>query len=251
MSLHEEIAECKEHGQYKVTVLSIGGREFRSDGCPLCDRDERDHPILVPEVTEREIIRELNGRMGIEPEFYGATFENFETPTPQLKAAKKAVQSLISGEKKKILMIGLNGTGKTHLGCAALHAVGAGRIITAYEMSIDIRSTYTPKSGESELSRMEYYASLPLLVIDEVGRAAGDSIERWFSHIIDKRHTRGLPLILISNNHDKKTCRAGGCPDCIENYLTEDVMSRLGEGGVLLRFNGENWRKKKNGGMGA
>jgi hypothetical protein len=49
---------------------------------------------------------------------------------------------------------------------------------------------------------------------------------------------------LISNKHDRKTCTRGGCVDCIENYLAEDSMSRLSQGGVILRFSGQDFRRK-------
>ena len=58
-------------------------------------------------------------------------------------------------------------------------------------------------------------------------------------------HTRGLPTIIISNKHVRKYCPTGGCPDCLENYLSGDVMSRLTENGVLLQFNWADWRKRR------
>ena len=36
-----------------------------------------------------------------------------------------------------------------------------------------------------------------------------------------------------------------GCEQCLENFISEDVMSRLAENGVLLRFTGDDWRKTK------
>jgi len=84
-----------------------------------------------------------------------------------------------------------------------------------------------------------------MLAIDEVGRTKGSDAElNWLSYIIDKRHTRDLPTIIISNKHVRKYCPLGGCPECLENYLSGDVMSRLTEGGVLLQFNWEDWRKR-------
>ena len=61
----------------------------------------------------------------------------------------------------------------------------------------------------------------------------------------DKRHTRGLPLMLISNKHTRKTCPDGGCQNCLENYISEDIMSRLAEDGHLVNMIGEDYRRKK------
>jgi hypothetical protein len=67
----------------------------------------------------------------------------------------------------------------------------------------------------------------------------------WLSYIVDKRHTRKLPLILISNKHVKKTCEQSGCADCVENYLPQDVMSRLSENSALITMTGEDMRRGK------
>jgi len=43
----------------------------------------------------------------------------------------------------------------------------------------------------------------------------------------------------------RKYCPTKGCPDCLENYLSGDVMSRLTDNGVLLQFGWADWRKTK------
>ena len=118
--------------------------------------------------------------------------------------------------------------------------------MTMYEVSTTIRASYTAKAEHTELEIVDGLARLPLFVIDELGRTkGGEADQNWLSYILDKRHVRKLPTILITNKHVKKACADGGCPDCLENYITEDVMSRLSEDGVLLKFTGEDWRKKR------
>jgi DNA replication protein DnaC len=92
-------------------------------------------------------------------------------------------------------------------------------------------------------------ARLPLLAIDEIGRTkGGDAEANWLSYIIDKRHVRGLPLILISNKHAHSDCPNQSedkvCADCLEYYIGEDIMSRLCDGGVMLKFSGADYRKR-------
>jgi DNA replication protein DnaC len=228
---------CPIHGEYEDETFRVGPRVVTVTTCPECDiEDQHEAP---------ESIEDMNRRMNIEREFWGATFDNFDTPTVELMKSRDAIKRVCNGITKKAVMIGTNGTGKTHLGCAALHFVGSGRIMTAYEIGTAIRATYVPGCKRTELDVIEPLALMPLLVIDEIGRSkGGDADERWFSYIVDKRHTRGLPIILISNKHDRKTCTRGGCVDCIENYLTEDSMSRLSQGGVILRFSGQDFRRK-------
>ena len=85
-----------------------------------------------------------------------------------------------------------------------------------------------------------------MLAIDEIGRTKGSDAEtNWLSYIVDKRNSRGLPLVLISNKHTRKTCSDGGCQNCLENYISEDIMSRLSEDGHLVTMCGEDYRRKK------
>ena len=157
----------------------------------------------------------------------------------------QTVKRLIAGEIQQIVMTGSNGTGKTHLAIAAVKEL-KGKIYTMYEITTRIRQSYSPRADETELEIVDELARLPMLAIDEVGRTKGSDAElNWLSYIIDKRHTRGLPTIIISNKHVRKHCPNGGCPDCLENYLSGDVMSRLTDNGVLLQFNWADWRKIK------
>lgn len=189
--------------------------------------------------------------MNIEKEFFDASLDNFVTPTPELQHNLIRVRELVAGNVKKIVMLGKHGNGKTHLGCAALQILG-GRILTMYEISTLIRASYTVRATETELEIVQELAHLPLLVIDEIGRTkGGDAEANWLSYIIDKRHVRKLPLILISNKHARADCKeklldgSQGCPDCLENYIGEDIMSRLCEDGVLLKFSGDDYRKRR------
>lgn len=241
--------ECEKHGAFEETghFIREWGKTYWA-GCRECaaeeEEKERERQRFEEQQREHSRLESENVRMNIEPEFYAATFDTFEAATEELKHHKEKVQELVTGAIKKIVMTGKNGTGKTHLACAALHAI-RGRIMSMYEISATIRASYAQHAQDSEIEIVDKLARVPLLVIDELGRTKGSDTEaNWLSYIIDKRHTRGLPLILISNKHVRKSCEKGGCPDCLENYIGEDIMSRLVNNGVLLRFQGEDWRKR-------
>jgi DNA replication protein DnaC len=153
---------------------------------------------------------------------------------------------LVKGETGKLVFLGKNGTGKTHLGISAVKALG-GEIRTMYEISSIIRESYTHRGNASELEIVGRFASIPLLVIDEIGRTKGSDAEyNWLSYIIDKRHVRRLPLILISNKHAMKNCKEpGGCKDCIDNYLSDDMISRISQDGKIIDFTWEDYRRVK------
>lgn len=232
---------CNKH---KVNIEDIKGKYgFTFSGkCPVCEAElEKEEATTMRDIQRQTQLR-LFRQMNIEPEFYSATLENFITNTTEQKKGVSAIEKLVSGEKKKIVMLGKNGTGKTHLAIAAVKKIG-GAIYTMNEINIRIRASYAPSAIETEGAILEALIRLPLLVIDELGRTKGSDAEKnTLSHIIDRRHQRYLPLILISNRHYKGDCPNGECPDCFENFIGEDTMSRLAQDAILLRFYGDDWR---------
>lgn len=237
------MAYCEKHKIEYVDIYKIGGIAY-GRRCPECMADE-DAAIERREKERQEYDRIQKIKdMNIEPMFLEASLDNFTAGTPELEKAVDSVRKLIAGEIQQIVMTGKNGTGKTHLAVAAVKELG-GRILSMYEITARIRASYTSMARETELHIVDELSHLPLLAIDELGRTKGSDAEtNWLSYIIDKRHSRSLPTIIISNKHVKKDCPAHGCDQCLENYISEDIMSRLSEGGILLRFTGDDWRKK-------
>ena len=238
---------CAKHGPFLGAVYSSPSGKQYELACPVCIRERGEaqaaRELAASREQERLMKRDVNLSMNIEPAFYEATFDSFVADTAELKHHVERVQALVAGDVTKIIMAGRHGTGKTHLACAALHVLG-GKIMTMYEISATIRGSYAAGSERTELEIVDDLASQKLLVIDEIGRTKGsDSEANWLSYIIDKRHVRGLPLILISNKHVKMDCPKSGCEHCFENFIGEDIISRITEGGILLRFTGADWRK--------
>jgi putative replication protein len=230
--------KCEKHG---IEYPSVGHRYVF---CPEC-QFEGITKLITKEFNDEQVRKEYYDKScNIEPMYRNATIESFKADTPEQQKAKQAVQNLISTKSGKIVFLGSNGTGKTHLAIAAVRKL-AGKILTMYEIGTRIRASYT-REFETELDIVDELARLPMLAIDEIGRTKGSEAEtNWLSYIIDKRHTRNLPTILISNKHARKTCKSNGCPDCLENYISEDIMSRLREDGVAITFTGPDYRAIK------
>jgi DNA replication protein DnaC len=237
------LVTCEKHNIQYESEENVSGITFYKQ-CPKCFEEFMQKQEA--ENRKSEEMKRINNfrKMNIEPEFYEATLDNFNANTPDLKKAVEAIKKLLSGEIQQIIMVGRNGTGKTHLAVAAVKKLH-GAIYSMYEIITRIRATYMPHAEETELDVVDELARLPLLAIDELGRTGGSNSENnWLSYIIDKRHVRNLPTIIISNKHILKDCPVGGCRDCLENYISEDIMSRLIQRGLLLRFNGEDWRRR-------
>jgi len=156
----------------------------------------------------------------------------------------KIAENYAAAPNGKLVMLGNNGTGKTHLAVSVLKQTG-GIIYTVFEINVKIRQSYNGTSKEWEV--LQELCETKLLVIDEIGRTKGSDFElNWISHVINKRHENMLPLILISNRHLSSDCPLGkeGCPNCLEKYFDNDVISRLIEDGIVMKFTGDDYRKK-------
>jgi DNA replication protein DnaC len=246
---------CPIHGDYEGEMVKTLSAIFDDtdtkipEPCPLCidnqERDFRERERIKDEKIERDTLERQRKNWNIEPMYYDSTLDNYYPTTDVQHKAKAAIQNMIETKGGKIVLLGKNGTGKTHLAICAVKELD-GKILSMYEITTRIRATYTHNAKETELDVVDELARLNMLAIDEIGRTKGSDAEtNWLSYIIDKRHTRGLPLILISNKHLRKHCPKSGCQDCLDNYISEDIMSRLSEDGILINLDGEDYRKTK------
>lgn len=240
------MAFCEKHGiDYEQNPHNIMGRTFLAGTCPECDKEYEAQLEAQEERGRRIGYESLNKRCNIEPMYYDSTLDNFEAVTPEQTRALEYARAMVKDKAGKLVLLGANGTGKTHLAVAVVRAL-EGSIFSMYEITTRIRASYVSGAEKTELEIVEELARRSMLAIDEIGRTKGSDAEtNWLSYIIDKRHTRGLPLILISNKHTRKTCPEKGCQNCLENYISEDVMSRLSEDGHLVTMTGDDYRKKK------
>ena len=238
------MAHCEKHGDYTEQTTDIFGFILRT-GCPACEkeRDEIEYQEGVRQAKEAE--RERLESLNIEPMYFTSTLDNFIAGSPEQIRALEYARAMVQDRAGKLVLLGSNGTGKTHLAVGIVRVLG-GAIYSMYEITTRIRASYVSGAKENELQIVDELARIPMLAIDEIGRTKGSDAEtNWLSYIIDKRHTRGLPLMLISNKHTRKTCPDGGCQNCLENYISEDIMSRLAEDGHLVNMIGEDYRRKK------
>lgn len=235
------IVKCQknpDHPDFEALVYVEDGKETVFTVCPECQKE-------AEQKQEREKRIYACQQANVEPEFYDKTFDDFIAETDSQKNALEAVKEMKAGNLKKIVMLGSYGTGKTML-ASILARDMRGKIYSMYEISTMIRQSYTVKAEKSELEIVNELASVPFLAIDEVGRTNGSNSEKnWLSYILDKRHVRRLPFILISNGHLSRNCPNNGCDKCFENYMDGDVISRLRQDSKVIDIVGKDYRAKK------
>jgi DNA replication protein DnaC len=152
--------------------------------------DEKKRIITLCEQKKRDkLIREWRKR-GITPRFYDATWENWKAETPE---QKEILEKVKQAWEKNFLIVGGNGTGKTHL-AMCLAKDGATYCLTP-ELFRTVRENLN-----IEQETIDEYGTCKLLILDEAGRQKGTDFERnLLFEIIDKRWSNMLPTTIIGN----------------------------------------------------
>ena len=222
--------------------------------CPDCiDKADRKQKAIENQQKEKRR-KEWFKDIGVKADYETATLGTYEAKTESQKAALNACKLLKDGGIKKLILLGSNGVGKTHLASALVKLMN-GKIITAYEMFALYRSCFSGQNSEIEL--LHQFSTYPLLVIDEFGRTKGSEAEENFlSAILDARHSDGLPTMILSNlirkrdclhyQNNKDACKTRNCKGCLEMWLTSDLISRLREDTEVIVIEGEDYRRKKS-----
>lgn len=241
---------CPNHGSYTrhALQLDISGREslVRHSGCPCCLREK----LSVAEAAlKNNRVAELLENARIARRFAHCELDNYEAVNADAALNRQACEAYADNWPKHLaagtsmVMVGSCGTGKNHL------AVGlAKKIIRDHLASVlitdvmritrAVKSTWRNDAPRSEADVLDYYASLDLLIIDEVGVQLGSPSElAILQEVINSRYESMLPTILISNLTLKQ----------LQDSVSERIVDRVTEGGNnQLVFNWESYR-----GMGA
>lgn len=245
------VHECQIHGEVPCDVFVFNGKPSPT-GCPICEREEEKRLEAEKELRRKEKEREAQieryHEMNVEAEYWDKTMDDYKPIVESQRKAKAAVEKLIAQKHGKVILLGTNGSGKTHLGTMAVKALG-GKVLTMYEISCMIRQSYSSLAKRTELEIVEELAAIPMLFIDEIERSKGSKSEMdWLSYILDKRHTRRLPFMLGTNSHLSKDCPNGKnhCNMCFENFLGNDILSRLGQDSeIVTMYDAPDYRRRK------
>lgn len=174
---------------------------------------------------------------GVPSRFAEASFFNFECRTENEKVCFDKVIEFTSRENNDgvLLMTGAKGTGKTHLGTAAVRDT-QGRYVSMEDLIYKVESSLNFKSPQTEEEVFTDFSTVKFLVIDEVGRSLKREKEiEILSYILRKRYDNQLPTIVISNLEKKVLLK----------NLGEAVVDRLRETATSIEFTGESYRLLK------
>lgn len=237
---------CEKHGTYSWHHIKYENGLENHFQCPKCIEEENEKENAKFEAMEKQRIIDSYIASNIEKEFWEKDFEDYKPENETQNKALETVKQIVEKKSGKVILLGSNGVGKTMLASVAVKKLG-GKILSMYEITTLIRQSYTNKATQTELEIVNELASIPFLAIDELGRTKGSDAElNWLSYVLDKRHVRNLPFMIMSNTHLMSKCKSGGCSQCFENYVNNDILSRLRQNTVIINVNGSDYRAKKN-----
>jgi DNA replication protein DnaC len=248
--LPEQEYNCPKHGIYRGKPVKLSFVEHLVDPvCPKCAEESEAFEAAEKEKRkaaeqEEDRIRSLK-ELNIRHKFWDESFATFDPYTEELKHHYRICLDFSRNpEGRMLVMLGNNGNGKNHLAASILKVTG-GVKYTVYEIELMMKQSF---SGETqEWKFIQHLCEVEMLVIDEIGRTKGGNWElNWLSHVINRRYEDLLPTVLMSNKHLKETCPQGkkGCLDCIQEWVGNDILSRIIESGVVLNFTGKDYRER-------
>lgn len=226
---------CETHGAYISELIDLGFKSIKK-GCPQCNekrRLEREaddarraaHQAQVDAIAATKRLRNA----GVPLRFEGKTLESYLTSNEGQEKAKAACQALVDAmlagkEPPNLIMTGKPGTGKTHLSCGIVLALYGQRKVKRVDLPDlirEIRATWRKDSEYTEETVLDWYGSLDLLIIEEVGTGSGSDDERArIFQVINRRYEAMLPTVVVTNLPLNE----------LRDEMGERVIDRLREG---------------------
>ena len=203
--------------------------------------------LAAPAILSRERSIERRQRLAKFPS--SASLESFDWSFNAKTIPRGPLEELASGEfitrGDNVALVGKSGLGKSHLiqgigrACCALgHRV---RYVTSAELLEDLTSA----AGDKTLpSRIRYYRSFDLLIIDEFGF---DKLERreypespsLLYKVVDARSGRGSTAFVTNVDFSDWTDYLGDPP------LVMALLDRVVDNAVVIRFEGKSYRQHR------
>jgi DNA replication protein DnaC len=239
--------QCGKHGPYqsKGSRLVRFKREWWSP-CPQCESERLEAQRVADaerKAYERQVRMELVlGKAAIPARFLNRTLENYMAINAAQKHALHASREYLAKfpvharSGRGLVFAGRPGTGKSHLAVAILRKVietHAGVYTTCSDFIRAIRSTWHREAERTEAQVLNDYASIPLLVLDEIGVAFGTAgEEKHLFDLLDRRYRELLPTIILTNED----------ADGLRKFVGDRVFDRLRETSDWVPFTWDSYR---------
>lgn len=223
----KDFGVCEIHGKYPRYKTGSDGVNRAIPTCEKCRKAKR---------IERSL-----GRTNTPKRFYKCTFDNYITTTHEqgiaLNQCRTYAENFIDHKSNGtcLILCGDPGTGKNHLATAIIKHVIKDHYTAERIKATEYLDKYWGKSFSEREELIKSISDIDLLMIDEVGRSSNaKAAQDAFFRLIDARYEAQLPTLIATNLNR----------DGLIEVLDTAAYDRLRQGGVLLTFSWESYRKK-------
>jgi DNA replication protein DnaC len=243
--LERRPAKCTDHGDF-ISVVRRNGTAEAVSGCPTCAAAKRE----IDELNQKRFdFRMLQLEVARIPQrFAKKTFTDFHAEDSAQQTALDACVAYVNDFSKHrrdgrcMLLLGLVGTGKTHLSVAVIKQLIDEQMVraiyrTASGILGDIKATFNDRQGPNEADILHEVVAADLLVLDEVGATKQSEFElATLFTIINGRYEQNRPTIIVSNLS----------PSELNDAIGMRCVDRIRENGCIgIPFEWESHRGKE------
>lgn len=225
---------CEKHGDFeRITLIGKayrGVENVKHSQCPECVKAE----LADIEASLRALrVADLIDNAGIARRFEACEFDNYQAINQDAAKNLASCQRYTHSWPERLkagtglVMTGNCGTGKNHLAVSIAKSIirdhlAKVEITDVMRLTRAVKSTWRHNAEMTEEDVIERFASLDLLIIDEVGVQFGSPTEMTIlQEIINARYESILPTILISNLTF----------DQLKETIGERIVDRVTDGG--------------------
>ena len=222
-------AFCEQHGKYEA-FLNTGTGEIST--CPECEKE-----VEQQKQAQKHIEAIISRVDGVSKKYRNAGFRNFKITEKNRAAFSRVLKFAKEPKNTWLLLLGENGTGKTHLAHAVLKLTG-GIYREFDDIALEILDAQNGH-GNGQVAIINKYSYTPMLVVDEVDKVKNtEGRITWLNDILRKRYNELLPVILCGNI-DLKTLY-----NRIELNGGRALRNRIEEVGEVVLCDWESFRPK-------
>ena len=143
-------------------------------------------------------------------------------------------------ERRNVVFIGQPGTGKSHLSIAiGIKALLKGHKVLFSQVNEMLQALYFSKADNSYYTKLNYYLSADLLILDELGfkKIPSYSADDFFE-VISKRYEKGSVIITTNKGFES-------WGDIFaDSVLASAIIDRIVHYSTVVKINGPSYRTK-------
>lgn len=187
---------------------------------------------------KEEKLQAFKAGSGMDSQYFDASLDSNVYDTDYEKTCIEGLKNFCSSVKEGqglfLIILGTVGTGKTYSACAVMNELKYGTYLDMPELNLKLHTADRFGAKESREQLLHRLASCKLLVLDEVGRFAGNQGQEQeiLFYLLNKRYANNRPTVICSNLNVKE----------FSSYIGQALTDRLKGRNIKIILDGKSLR---------